>query len=120
MAKLRVTRKAHKRKAYRREDGVRVDGSYVDKSTFLIKDRGKKGRGQKILPTPKRKGILGEGFFSKPVSTQKGILKKVGNKYGERTPQGQMQWIATMQKRTNPKVSKRAKYLRDWVATEFD
>lgn len=58
MPKLRVHRKAYKRKSYVRKDGVRVSRAKVPKTTFKIKDRGKKGR------TPKAKR-----FFEPRVKT---------------------------------------------------
>jgi hypothetical protein len=77
-----------------------------------VKDRGKPGRGPKILPEVKRPGSLGEGFFSKSEEEQKRILGRFPNKQA----QGKMQWVATMNKRTNPKVALRATKLRSWLS----
>lgn len=44
MAKLRVKRKGYTRKGYTRKDGTRVKASRVGGSSYLTKDRGKRGR----------------------------------------------------------------------------
>jgi len=68
----------------------------------------------------KRSGILGEGFFSKPVSKQHAILKSSTKKYGEKSTQGRLQALAVFNKRKNPSLSKKATGLRSWVAKNFE
>lgn len=116
---LRIHRKSHHRKGYKRK-GRRVKSAHVKKTTYLARDRGKRGRGKPFLkPGAIRKNILGEGFFDKSTSAQKRRLASQVRKRGEKSVQGQLQFIANVQKRTNPKVSRRARQLRKWVAKSF-
>lgn len=103
-----------KRKAYTKKDGTKVKAS-----VFLIKDRGLRGRGPKIIPITKP-GLLVTGFFSKSVTEQHRILKKAARKYGEKSVQGDMQAKATWNKNVNPVLSHKAQRLRSWVAKNFD
>ena len=103
-----------KRKGYTTKAGTRVKSA-----SFKVEDRGKPGRGEKVI-TIKRKGILGTGFMSKPVVEQHRILKTSTQKYGEKSTQGRLQALATFNKNVNPKVSKKAKELRSWVANNFE
>jgi hypothetical protein len=103
-----------KRKAYTTKRGV-----HVKATSFSIKDRGKIGKGPKLI-TIKRKGIFGEGFMSMPVIKQHKILKTSTKKYGEKSTQGRLQAISTFNKNVNPTVSKKASGLRTWVAKNFE
>lgn len=102
------------RKAYTNKKGV-----HVKATTFKIKDRGAKGRGKVKIPIT-RKGILGEGFMSMPVTKQHKILKTTTRKYGEKSTQGRLQALAVFNKRKNPSLSKKATGLRSWVAKNFE
>jgi|SRR3990167_1129902 len=119
MAKLRVERAGYAREGYTRTGGIRVKSARVGPSSFLIKDRGKLGRGQKVLPPLKKPGILGEGFFSKSPEQRHKILAGMARKEGERKAQGRMQWVSTMNMRTNPALSRKAASDRQWIARHF-
>jgi hypothetical protein len=102
------------RKGYVTKRGVKVKAT-----SFSIKDRGAKGRGEVKIPIT-RKGILGEGFMSMPVTKQHSILKTSTRKYGEKSTQGRLQALANFNKRTNPQITKKATGLRSWVAKNFE
>lgn len=88
--------------------------------TYLKKDLGKPGRGKPFVKKGSVvKGILGPDFFSKGDRIQKAILTKEAQVRGERSVQGQLQYVANLQRRTNPSVASRAHYLRGWVAGKF-
>jgi hypothetical protein len=115
--KIRIDRKAyirkgHHRRSYIREDGIKVKSSYVDKTKvprtkFNVKDRGKPGRGPKVLPKLK-KGGLG---FSLKGEKQSEINRKAlahARMVGERRAAGQLRALHILNKRTNPVISRKA------------
>lgn len=79
-----------------------------------------KGRSEKVLPPLRHKGTLGKGFFSKPEDTRHRILSGLAQKKGEQRVGGMMQWVSTMNKRTNPELSRKAAGDREWVNRNFD
>ncbi len=60
-----------KRKGYTRKDGTRVR-----KTTYLMEDRGRPGRGPKTLPTPRR-GALRGWKADDPASKRRRILDSI-------------------------------------------
>jgi len=115
--KLRIDRKAHKRRSYLR-NGKIIKGSYVDRTVYYAKDRGKPGRGKKIIKI-KHPGTLGKDFFKKSEKEQKKILGKIAETKGEKVAGGRMRAIQVLTKRTNPKVSRRAASLAAWVYKNY-
>jgi hypothetical protein len=97
MAKLTVRRKGYRRKAYTARRGgkkVRVGSSRVKPSTFQTSDRGKPGRGPKVVP-PLEKGALGgPGFFNRPRDEQKQIVFRRAKKMGEKRVVGGLESCA--------------------------
>lgn len=122
MAKLTIRRKGHARKAYTaKRDGksIQVGKSQVKPSTFKISDRGKKGRGSKVVP-PLEKGALGgPGFFNRSNENQEQIVFKRANKLGEKKVVGELRALQVFFKTTDPKKSKRALELSKQVAGTF-
>lgn len=111
MAKLIIRRKGHARKAYTAKRGgktIRVGKSQVKPSTFKISDRGKKGRGTKVVP-PLEKGALGgPGFLNRSNEDQEKIVFKRANKLGEKKVVGELRAQQVFFKTTDPQKSKRA------------
>ena len=91
----------------------------VNSSSFLIKDRGRKGAGPYILPQPKAGGLGGKGFFKKTHAQQIKIVFNVAKKKGEKTAMGRLSDIAGFMKRTNPTDAQRALKLKTEVAGSF-
>lgn len=122
MAKLTVRRKGYRRKAFSAKRGdkkIRVSGSTVKPSTFKIRDRGKPGRGRKVVP-PLEKGALGgPGFFSHPRGEQKQIVFRHAKKMGEKKVVGELRSLQVFFKGTDPRKSKRALELSKQVAGSF-
>lgn len=119
---LRVTRRPHMRKGFvqiRRGRTIQVSPSRVRGSTFLARDRGKRGRGPKVIP-PLRKGTLGgPGFFDQPDAERRAALRKVASKIGERKVVGKLRAVQVLNKRTNPSLSAKAKADARFVAGSF-
>lgn len=120
MAMLTVRKKAFRRKAFTRKDGVRVKATNIPASTFKIKDRGRPGRGSKVLPKLKKGTLGGPGFFKKSAKGRHIIESRAAKRKGEKVVQGKLQAISTLNKRTNPDVSRKAAADRRWVAMNFD
>src|SRR3990167_6691764 len=97
---LRVVRKAHRRKSYLKR-GKLVSGGLVSRSkAFLIKDRGRRGRGEDFLHGKELKhGSLGEGFFDKSRATQERILSGKVKQFGEKSVVGKLHFLSVVQKR---------------------
>ena len=126
MGKIRIVRKAHIRKGYIKDvkpgPGVKkryIKPTRVKKTVYLAKDRGKKGRGPKIVKITRPGTLGGAGFFKKSRATQQRILRAAVRKYGERSVQGKLAAIQALTKRTNPSVSREARILRTWVAKQY-
>ena len=99
-------------------DGVRIKSHKRD-----ILDMGRRGltpKSRRVLPPLNHPGSLGEGFYSKPTAERHKILGRLTASKGERRTGGMMQWAATMNKRTNPNVAKKAIADRTWVHKTFD
>src|SRR5919108_956828 len=112
MAKnITVRRKGYKRKGYTAKRGgkkVRVSAVRVKPSTFKIRDRGKAGRGPKVVP-PLEEGVLGgPGFFDRSEDEQERIVFDRAREVGERKVVGELRALQVFFKRTNPDRSKRA------------
>jgi len=108
MGMLRI----HK-KGYTDKNGVRHKPT-----SYLIKDKGTPGRGRKVLPKLK-KGTLGKGYFSKDKDDRHMILRKKGKQIGERKLAGKLVAIEVLNKRTNPKISRKAKSDAHYVHKKF-
>jgi hypothetical protein len=122
MAKLTIHRKGYTRKAYTARRGdkkVRVGKSRVRPSTFKIRDRGKRGRGPKVVP-PLERGVLGgPGFFDRPSEQQEKITFRRAKKLGERKVVGELRALQVFFKTTDPQKSRRALQLSKKVAGSF-
>lgn len=122
MAKLTIHRKGHARKAYTAKRGgkkVRVGKSLVKPSTFKTSDRGKKGRGPKVVP-PLEKGALGgPGFFDRSNEEQEKIVFKRAKELGEKKVVGELRALQVFFKATDPQKSRRALELSKKVAGSF-
>jgi len=122
MSKVTVRRKGYTRKAYTARRGgktIRIGKARVNPSTFKIRDRGKPGRGPKVVP-PLAKGALGgPGFFSRPRGDQKQIVFRRAKKLGERKVVGELRALQVFFKTTNPRKSRRAFQLSKQVAGSF-
>jgi len=76
MAKLTIRRKGHTRKAFtakRAGKKVKVTKARVKPSTFKIRDRGKPGRGPKVVPPLEEGALGGPGFFNRSENEQEQI-----------------------------------------------
>ncbi len=122
MAKLTVHRKGHTRKAYTAKRGgktVKVNKSRVKPSTFKTRDRGKKGRGPKVVP-PLEKGALGgPGFFERSNEEQEQIVFGRAKELGEKKVVGELRALQVFFKTTDPQKSQRALELSKRVAGSF-
>jgi hypothetical protein len=122
MSKMTVNRKGYTRKAFTARRGgkkVRVSRAVVKSSTFTIRDRGKPGKGSKVVP-PIAKGALGgSGFFTRPAALQKQIVLRRAKKLGERKVVGELRALQVFFKTTDPRKSRRALALSKQVAGSF-
>lgn len=98
---------------------VRVAKARVKPSTFKISDRGKRGRGPKVVPPLKKGALGGPGFFNRPSNEQKQIVFRRAKKIGERRVVGELRALHVFLKRTDPQKSRRALQLSKQVAGSF-
>jgi hypothetical protein len=123
MAKnITVRRKGYKRKGYTAKRGgkkVRVRAARVKPSTFKIRDRGKAGRGPKVVPPLEEGALGGPGFFDRSEDEQERIVFDRAREVGERKVVGELRALQVFFKRTNPDKSKRALELSKKVAGSF-
>src|SRR5919197_5659195 len=111
MAKLTIRRKGHTRKAFRAKRGgkkVKVAKARVKPSTFKISDRGKPGRGPKIVPPLEEGALGGPGFFDRSNDEQEQIVFNRAKEMGERKVVGELRALQIFFKTTDPQKSRRA------------
>ena len=122
MAKLTIHRKGHARKAYTTRRGgklIHVKKSRVKPSTFKASDRGRKGRGPKLVPPLEEGALGGQGFFSRAKGEQERIVFERAKKLGEKKVVGELRALQVFFKRTDPQKSRRALELSKKVAGSF-
>src|ERR671920_940427 len=93
MAKLTIRRKGHTRKAFTAKRGgkkVKVAKEPVKPSTFKIRDRGKPGRGPKVVPPLEEGALGGAGFFDRSNDEQEQIVFNRAKEAGERKGVGEL------------------------------
>jgi len=79
---IRVHKRPFIRKGYIKK-GRYVNSSRVKETTYMMKDRGHRGKGKPLFPRDRiKKGMLGEDFFDKPLSEEKAILNKKAKRLG--------------------------------------
>ena len=119
---MKVRRKGYRRKAYtakRRGRKVRVSAARVKPSTFKIHDRGKRGRGPKVVPPLEEGALGGPGFFDRSEDEQEQIVFNRAKEMGERKVVGELRALQVFFKTTDPQKSKRALELSKKVAGSF-
>jgi hypothetical protein len=122
MSKVTIRRKEYTRKAFtanRRGKKVRVSSAKVRPSTFTIRDRGKPGRGPKLVPSPAGGALGGPGFFNRPHDEQKEIVFRRAKRMGERKVVGELRALQVFFKTIDPRKSRRALQLSKQVAGSF-
>jgi hypothetical protein len=119
---MSVRRKGYRRKAYTAKRGgrkVKVAKSRVKPLTFKISDRGKPGRGPKVVPPLKEGALGGPGFFNRSEDEQEQIVFNRAKKMGERKVIGELRALQVFFKTTDPQKSRRALELSKKVAGSF-
>ena len=123
MAKpVTVRRKGYKRKAYTAKRGgkkVRVSAARIKPSTFKIRDRGKPGRGPKVVPPLEEGALGGPGFFNRSKGEQERIVFERAKTMGEKKAVGELRALQVFFKTTDPQKSRRALELSKQVAGSF-
>ena len=123
MGKLTVRRKGHTRKAFTAKRGgskkVKVAKTRIRSSTFKISDRGKPGRGPKVVPPLKEGALGGPGFFNRSTDEQEQIVFSRAKEIGERKVVGELRALQLFFKNTDPQKSRRALELSKKVAGSF-
>ena len=125
MARLTIHRRGHARKALPKKRGskegkkVKVAKTRVKPSTFKIRDRGKPGRGPKVVPPLEESALGGAGFFSRSNDEQEQIVFNRAKEAGERKVVGELRALQVFFKTTDPQKSKRALKLSKRVAGSF-
>jgi hypothetical protein len=122
MAKLTIRRKGHARKAFTTKRGgkkVKVAKARVKPSVFKTSDRGKQGRGPKVVPPLEEGALGGQGFFDRSNDEQDQIVFNRAKEMGEKKVVGELRALQVFFKRTDPQKSRRALELSKKVAGSF-
>ncbi len=126
MTKLTIHRRGHARKALLKKkrgskEGkkVKVAKTRVKPSKFKIRDRGKPGRGPKVIPPLEEGALGGAGFFDRSNDEQEQIVFNRAKEAGERKVVGELRALQVFFKTTDPQKSKRALELSKKVAGSF-
>src|ERR687894_1777672 len=108
MAKLTIHRKGHARKALPKKRGskegkkVKVAKTRVKPSTFKITDRGKPGRGSKVVPPLEEGALGGAGFFDRSNDEQEQIVFNRAKEAGEKKRSGGIRFFGGFFKKNQP------------------
>ena len=126
MAKLTIRRRGYARKSppKKKRDSkegqkVKAAKTRVKPSTFKITDRGKPGRGPKVVPPLEEGALGGSGFFDRSNDEQEQIVFNRAKEAGERKVVGELRALQVFFKTTDPQKSKRALELSKRVAGSF-
>jgi hypothetical protein len=122
MAKLTIRRKGHARKAFTTKRGgkkVKVAKARVKPSIFKTSDRGKQGRGPKVVPPLEEGALGGQGFFDRSNDEQEQIVFNRAKEMGEKKVVGELRALQVFFKRTDPQKSRQALELSKKVAGSF-
>jgi len=120
--KITVRRKGYKRKGYTARRGgrkIKVSASKAKPSKFDIHDRGKPGRGRKVVPPLEEGALGGPGFFNRSEDEQEQIVFNRAKENGERKVVGELRALQVFFKTTDPQKSSRALELSKKVAGSF-
>jgi hypothetical protein len=120
--KITVRRKGYRRGAYTAKRGgkkIKVTKARVKPSTFKISDRGKPGRGPKVVPPLEEGALGGPGFFNRSNEEQEQIVFNRAKEMGERKVVGELRALQVFFKTTDPQKSRRALELSKKVAGSF-
>lgn len=101
-----------KRKSYVRSDGTRVKAT-----SYTTKNRGRRGRGPKLFKL-KKGGLSRYGYDTKkPISMRhKALSKAISRGISSLTLSRRIGALATLLKRTNPKLSRSLRRNQRWVS----
>ena len=100
---LRIKRKGYTRKGYVTRTGKRVKPTRVPGTTYCTPDKGKPGRGPKLIPKLK-KGTLGIEYSKEPsAKSRRAKLKTCVKKYGYQSCVGKVNALRVLNKNTWPK-----------------
>jgi len=107
-------------RGYIMRSGYTTRNDVVVKPT-CIKDRGKKGKGPKLIP-PLKKGLLTKYGYSSKESTQKrhAALKKAAREYGAGNLVQKLNAIYVLNRNTNPKVAAIFNRDKKWVMRNLE
>jgi len=73
----------------------------------------------KVIPKLRKGTLGGKGFFSRSIVSRRRIESRLAKRIGEKRVQGKLQAISTFTKRTSPRISRKAKADRLWIAKSF-
>jgi len=122
VGKLRVKRKGYHRKGYYIHKGgkrIYIPPTYIPPTTYYITDRGKKGRGKKLIPV-KRGRLSKYGYATnKSAKERHKALRKAVQAYGALSVYRMLNAQVVLRKRTQPKQRRIFKADRDWVKRTF-
>ncbi len=101
----------------RRKSYVRTDGTRVKASSFHIKNLGKRGRGPKIF-TLKKGGLVEYGYRPRFPLQQRhmALSSAIARGVPSLTLSRRIGALATLLKRTSPKISKSLRRNQLWVS----
>jgi len=117
--KLLVHRKGHHRDPYVRKDGTPVKGTWIPPTVFEIIDRGKPGKGPKIITLEKGEMFPYNSTMNK--TERRNILKTLINRDGATTIFRRLNALVVLNKRnTDSRAYKVFKADRDWVKQRYD
>ncbi|MBW2672007.1 MAG: hypothetical protein JRD89_01160 [Deltaproteobacteria bacterium] len=125
MGKIRVRRKGYWRRGYVRKDGVRVKRCYVPPATFLIRDRGKPGRGRRVIGRMEPGELRKHGYaINKSARARRLALGKAIREDGAATVWRRLHAQVILRKnarRGSAQARARARFEadRDWVAKKY-
>jgi len=122
LGSLIVHRKGYWRKGFtiiRNGKKIRIPKAYIPPTTYRIKDRGKRGRGKKVIKV-KRGALSKYGYStSKSAEARHRALAKAIRVYGARKVWRMLHAQVVLRKRIQRRVRKIFEADRDWVKRRY-
>jgi len=114
----KIRRKGYSRKGYTRKDGSRVRRTKV--SSRCIKDRGRRGKGPKVVKITDEGKLGGKGYLKKSAATRHRLLARCVKEDGYRSCLGSLNALAVLGKRTFSQADlKKIAADRNWLVKKY-
>lgn len=118
------SRRSFRRRSYRRRDGTLVRAARVSRTRVAptcVEDRGRPGKGPKVIPRVKNPGDLKKHGYNldRPADERRKALRSAKREKGYSSLISKLTALATLHKNTNPDIAKKLRADMRWLRLEY-